>query len=98
MPLKVEAYLDNRGKLHQTLESAAMSDIAHEVFGSAESMAPSLAQKVLTKRAEIEAIFAAYDLAHNKETSACSIQNAPTLTATIASTVQTVKNTSDSVD
>lgn len=50
MPLKVEAYLDSRGKLHQTLDAATIADLAHEVFGSAESMAPSLAQKLIDAR------------------------------------------------
>jgi hypothetical protein len=87
MPLKVEAYLDSRGKLHQTLDAAVIADLAHEVFGSTESMAPSLAQKVLAKRADIELIFASYDVALKPETLACPIPSAPTLKATTATIV-----------
>jgi hypothetical protein len=94
MPQKVEAYLDNRGKLHQTLDAATIADLAHEVFGSAESMAPSLAQTLLRKRADIELIFASYDQASNPETIACPMPNAPTSTATTATIVQLAKSTS----
>jgi len=93
MPLKVEAYLDDRGKLHPTLEGATRSDLAHTVFGSEESMAPSLASKVLARRADIERIFATYDECLNKENLACPIPNAPTSKATIAATVLHATNT-----
>lgn len=61
MPRKVEAYQDAKGDLHKTLEAATVADLARDVFGSGESMAPSLAKTVLTKRADIERIFAEYD-------------------------------------
>jgi len=93
MPLKVEAYLDNRGKLHKTAEAATVEDLAHKVFGSAESMAPSLAQKVLTNRADIERIFAEYDAALNPETAACPIPSSPTSTATTSTTSPPTTNT-----
>lgn len=93
MPKKVEAYLDDRGKLHKTLEAATIADLAHQVFGSGESMAPSLAQKVLTTRADIERIFAEHDVALNPETIACPIQSSPTSTAATSPTSPPTKNT-----
>lgn len=61
MPRRVEAFEDDKGALHKTLEQATQSELARKVFGSAESMAPSLATTVLKQRAEIERIFSEYD-------------------------------------
>ena len=61
MPKRIEAFEDHKGGLYKTLDQAAQSELAHKIFGSAESMAPSLAAKVLEKRTEIERIFREYD-------------------------------------
>ncbi|QDP54386.1 MAG: hypothetical protein Unbinned4120contig1000_38 [Prokaryotic dsDNA virus sp.] len=61
MPKAVQAFEDEKGGLHKSLEQATQSEIARKIFGSAESMAPSLAATVLKNRTEIERIFREYD-------------------------------------
>lgn len=61
MPKPIQGFEDHKGALHKTLEQATQSELAHKIFGSAESMAPSLAATVLNKRDEIERIFREYD-------------------------------------
>jgi hypothetical protein len=58
--VKIIAYTDSRGKLHITAKAATVSDLA-ELFGSAEGMGIGIANTILEKRSEIEAIFAEYD-------------------------------------
>lgn len=60
MARAVTAFADAKGKLHQSVRAATISDLA-DLFGSAEGMATGIANTVLDKRAEIERIFAEFD-------------------------------------
>lgn len=62
MPRAIQAWADAKGKMHQTLDAATLADLA-QIFadGGAEGMSTGLANTVLTKRADIERIFAEYD-------------------------------------
>lgn len=56
------AYTDSRNRLHATARMATVSDLAH-LFGPLEGMATGIAHNILDKRAEIERIYADYDVA-----------------------------------
>lgn len=57
------AFLDNTGKLHTSAETAVLSDIAQILgrIGADAGLVLGIAQKILEKRDELEAVFAEYD-------------------------------------
>lgn len=58
---RVDAYVDGKGRLHDTLEKAILSDLT-EVFGkSGGDLTPGLARAILTGREAIEKAFSDID-------------------------------------
>ncbi len=57
------AYFDNRGQFFKTAEEATVSDLSSLLgrIGDGESLAPGIANMLLEKRSELEAVFAAHD-------------------------------------
>jgi len=58
-----QAFFDNKGTFHKTPEEATTSDIAALLgkIGDGESLAPGIANMLLEKRTDLEAIFADHD-------------------------------------
>ena len=57
------AFFDNKGSFHKTPEEATVSDLAALLgkIGEGESLAPGIAQTLLTRRGELERLFAEHD-------------------------------------
>ena len=56
-------FFDTRGNYHKTPEDATIADLAATLgkIGEGDSLAPGIAQMLLTKRTEIERLFAEHD-------------------------------------
>ncbi|MCX7284379.1 MAG: hypothetical protein NTX28_10100 [Novosphingobium sp.] len=57
------AFADNRGNLHPTAEAAVLADLTVILgrVGAESSLTAGLAQRIIEKRADIEAVFADLD-------------------------------------
>ncbi len=57
------AFIDNQGKLHPTPDAAVLADLQAILgrIGAEGGLTAGLAQRVLEKRADIEAVFADLD-------------------------------------
>lgn len=57
-------YFDDRGNFYKTPEAATLSDLERLLgkIGDGDSLAPGIAHLLLERRAEIERIFAEYDV------------------------------------
>lgn len=53
------AYTDNQGKLHPTAEAAVLADLTVILgrIGAESALTAGLAQRIIEKRADIEAVF-----------------------------------------
>lgn len=61
MAKAIQAFEDRAGKFHETGEAATLADIVSVLGGNGGGVASGIAQTILTKRAELEAIFAEHD-------------------------------------
>lgn len=57
------AFADNRGALHLTAEAAVLADLTVILgrIGAESALTAGLAQRILEKRSEIEALFQEFD-------------------------------------
>lgn len=57
------AFADNQGKLHPTAEAAGLADLTVILgrIGAESALTAGLAQRIIEKRAEVEAVFADLD-------------------------------------
>lgn len=61
MAKAIQAFADREGRPHSSPEAATVSDILALLGGAGGGVAAGMAQTILTKRAELEAIFAEHD-------------------------------------
>lgn len=57
------AFFDNRGNMHPTAEAAVLADLTVILgrIGAESALTAGLAQRIMEKRAEIEAVFSELD-------------------------------------
>lgn len=69
MARAIEAYTDDRGNLHQTVDDAVLADIAMLLgrVGDEGGLTSGVARLILDKRAELERAFADYDRLNGAE-------------------------------